>query len=147
MKYLIIGPLISYIDTYSIFKPIRSHIIVIEVLGIASVLGSLAASKSSIIVNVGYFVAHVRTVIFLAFYSLWIDQPLVLSLDVRDISRVTRLISLYSVVLVFVRDVSIWETFGRSCFSFKEVVYIIFESGILADEFIQQFFILAKLTF
>ena len=50
-------------------------------LVVASILRSLAAPKSSIVVDVGDFVAHVRAVVLFAFHSLRIDQPLVLSLD------------------------------------------------------------------
>ena len=50
-------------------------------------------------------------------------------------------------MLVFVRHTSIWEAFGRNSFSFEEVVDVIFESWILADQFIQQLFVLAQLAF
>lgn len=108
---------------------------------------SLAAPKSSIVVDIRDFVAHVRAIVLLAFHSLWIYQPLVLSLDTHATSRVTRLVSIHSIVLVFVRHISIREAFGRNSLSFEEVVDVIFESWILADQFIQQFFVLAQLAF
>lgn len=108
---------------------------------------SLAAAQCRIVVDVGYLVANIGAVVFIPFDPLWVYQSLMLGLYTVHTPRIIGVVPVLPLLhIMSVHHILLRQTLMRNCLPLEESVDIVFESRILADQFIQQFLVLVELA-